>query len=290
MGFTYLGYRVAQCLSARLPQSAAFACAERLSDVHWKRSAKDRLAVRDNLSILLEAPTAEHAPCVREVFRNFGRYLVEFFAIGRTRDLEVRLEGEGHLRSAWNRQRGVIILTAHLGNWEVGAILLSRMGFPTAAVALPHADPQMDRLFNRQRERCGVRVIPLDAHAARRSLQSLRAGGLLGLLGDRDFSHTGIAAGLCGQTVKFPRGPATLSLRSRAPIVPTFLIREGIWKFRLWFEQPIWPGGPGAQPTRVRSITRAYAAVVEQYLRRYADQWLMFQPLGGEPSPRPAWP
>jgi KDO2-lipid IV(A) lauroyltransferase len=277
MSVKYVGYRLAQWLSAHLPTASAFGFAEQLADFQWRWSTKDRAAVQTNLSVILGARTPGSAPLVREVFRNFARYLVEFFTIHQVQHPEVRIEGHKYLTSAQRHHRGAIVLTGHLGNWEVGAALIRRMGFPVTVVALPHDDPRMDQLFNRQRQRCGVNVIPLGTDAARRSLQSLCDGQLLGLLVDREFTGKGLTLSVCGQEITLPRGPATLSLRSQVPVVPTFLIREGIWKFRLWFEPPIWPQTHEVKETAVRMLTQTYAAIFERYLKRFPEQWLMFQ-------------
>ena len=277
----YLEYRLAQRLCLTLPPAAALRWAERIADLHWRCSRAARSAVEANLSLVKGARLPQRSPLLREVFRNFGRYVVEFFTIHRVPQPVVSLEGYEHLTSALAQHRGTIALTAHLGNWEVAAVLVSRMGIPVTAVALPHEDPRMDRLFNQQRQRCGISVIPLGADATRRSLQRLRAGALLGLLGDWALSGHRMAARLCGGEVMLPVGPALLSLRSGAPIVPLFLLREGVWRFRLCVEPPIQPPhrhGASVE-SAVRVLTQAYAKSLERYLQRVPDQWLMFQPM-----------
>ncbi len=275
----YLSYRFVQWMVNTLPTASAFHCAELLADMQRCASTKDRHAVQANLSLILGRPIPEDSPLVREAFRNFSRYLVEFFASHRVQQPEVILDGYEHLTDTLHRDRGAIVLTAHLGNWELLGVSLHRMGVPITAVALPHDDPRMDRLFNQQRQRCGVRVIPLGPDAARRSLEILRQGGVLGLLADREFANNGIRITLCGREVIFPRGPATVSLRSRSPAVPTFLIREGLWKFRLCCEPPIWPTVRGSVNASIQTLTQMYAAAIERHLKRFPDQWLVFQPL-----------
>ena len=281
MSATYLGYVLAQWLSQRLPAPTAFAIADRLADVQWARSRIDRRAVQVNVAAVLGAPVSECSPLVRETFRNFGRYLVEFFTVHQGERPEVRVEGRDYFAKAQHRQRGVILLTAHLGNWELAAVVLRRMGFPVAAVALPHRDPRMDRLFNQQRHRCGVTVIPAGTAALQESLRCLKEGRLLGLLGDREFFGHGVAVSLWGRSVMLPRGPAIVSLRSRTPVVPTFLIREGRWRFRFCFEPPIWPESGSATEVAVQALTQRYGAVFERYIRQVPDQWLMFRPVVG---------
>lgn len=279
MGVSYLNYRVAQWLTTTLPTAAAFGFAERLADVQWRWSTTDRRAVQANLSRILGTPPPASSPMVREVFRHFGRYLVEFFTMHEVKDPGIRLEGDEHLARALRAGRGAIALTAHLGNWELAAVTVRRMGIPLTAVALPHQDPRMDRLFNQQRQRCGVDVIPLGPDAAQLSLRLLRRGSVLGLLGDREFTQHGIAVPVGNGQLLLPSGPAILSLRSQAPMVPLFLLREGVWKFRFCIEPPIWPSARGSTTASIRQLTGTYAAVLERYLKRFPDQWLMFRPI-----------
>jgi KDO2-lipid IV(A) lauroyltransferase len=272
-----LGYQLASRLSVALPARGAFRCAERLADVRWRHADADRAAVGSNLSMVLGRPIDGRSTLVREVFRNFARYLVEFFTIHRVDRPELQVEGYDRLREARGHRRGVILLTAHLGNWEVGAILLRRLGLPISVIALRHEDAAMDQLFNQQRRRCGLDVIPVDAEAARAGLRSLRDEGCLGLLGDREFGTHGMRLAFCRRSVVLPRGPALLSLRSRAPVVPVFLLREGPWKLRLTLEPPIYPQGRPTQASAVRTLTEAYAAVLERRVTESPEQWLIFQ-------------
>ncbi len=276
------GFQLAQWLSTRLPARTALRMAAMASDVSWRCcAAADRRAVQANLSLALGAPIAETSPLIRDVFRNFGRYLVEFFRAHQLSQSDVQIEGYDHLLQAQRSRRGTIMLTGHLGNWELGGIFARRLGFPVAAVALPHGDPGMNRLFNRQRERCGLTIIPLGQAATYRCLSILKAGSLLGVLGDWELTGSSMRTSFFGREVSVPRGPALLSLRSQAPILPTFLIREGAWKFRLCFEPPLWPASRQPVEASLRALVQEYVAVLERYVRRFPSQWLLFQPIAG---------
>jgi KDO2-lipid IV(A) lauroyltransferase len=265
-------YRAIRQASLRLPAEAAFRLADRLGALWGRLARRDRAHVLRNLSVL-GRPQAEAA----DVFRNFGRYLVEFFTIHRVRRPDVAVEGLEHLRGAQQARRGTLVLTGHLGNWEVGAVVLRRMGFPMTVVALPHADRSMDALFNAQRRRCDLEIIPTGPSAARQALRQLRRGGLLGLLGDREFGSNGLPVPVAGASMVLPRGPALLSIRSGAPVLPVFLVREGLWRFRLCIEPPLWPAARDSEEA-VPALMQAYAQVLGRYLSRFAEQWLMFQP------------
>ena len=277
----YVGWRVSQWLGERAPLSMLYRFAERMADRQWRTSTKDRHAVQTNLALALGAPVPERSPVVREVFRNFARYLVEFFSLHRVQSSAVTMDGLEHLHEAQRRGRGVIVLTAHFGNWELAAVIIRRLGFTLRAVALPHADPRTDRVFNEQRHRCGIEVIPLGPAAMHQSLHCLREGHLLGVLGDQSFTGHGLPTRLCGRTVTLPSGPSLLSLRSQAPIVPIFLVREGAGKFRLCFEAPMWPQTHPTGRLAFSQLTQRYATILQQYLTRFPSQWLLFQPVEG---------
>ncbi len=272
--------RTARWLAQTLWPRAAYACADLAADFSCRRAQRERRAIAANLSLALGSSVSESSPLVRDVFRNFGRYLVDFFRIHRAQEPNLTIEGSGHLAQAHRVGKGVLLLSAHLGNWELGAVMVRRMGFPVAALVLPHQDPGTDRIFNAQRERCGVVAIPLGAGAVKRAVQWLRVGGLLGILGDMDLSQDGLEATVCGRPVSLPRGPAVLSIRTGAPVVPVYLIREGPGAFRLCIEPPIWPSL--AEEGAVARLTGAYAAVLERYVRRFPDQWLLFQQIEGQ--------
>lgn len=272
-------YRLAQWLSTSLPYPVARVLAQCLADVQYGCSGVIRRNVSENLALLLRQAVPEDSPWVNEVFRNFNRYVLEFFSVHHIATLDVILEHEEYLHEARRQGKGAIILSAHLGNWEVGAVFIRRMGFPMSAVALPHAQPRLDRLFNEQRRRCGIDVIPLGAQATRQSLQCLREGQWLGVLGDWVVAGSGVSVSFCGREQLFPVGPALLSLRAQVPIVPVFLIREGDWKFRFLVDEPIRPPENSGKERVVYDLVSRYVASMERCLLQAPTQWLLFQPL-----------
>ncbi len=271
------GYRAVEGLSSFLPMQVGYSLAKTASRVVWLFRPAIRKQVCRNLSQLTGKAPESFGAASRQLFCNFGFYLFETFAMHRLKEPLVVTEGLDHLEKAFRQNRGVIVLTAHLGNWELGSRVLQKLGFSTSAVALPHADRRLDLLFDTQRKRYGAEVIALDGNVARESLKALSRGRLLGLLADRDFMGDGIPVRVGQATMIVPRGPAVLSLRSQAPIVPVFLVREGWWRFRLICEPALWPAKESPAKQAVEDLVFAYTRPVEAMLKRYSDQWLMFQ-------------
>lgn len=275
---SYHAYQWTQWGSRYLPGALSAWAAERLADVQWRHQPPLRAQVAHNLSLALGTCVEADHPLVRDVFRSFARYLAEFFAMDRHRP-DVTFEGQEHLQRLAAQPQGVIVLTTHVGNWELGGVTLNRLGYPLTGIVLPHADARTDALFIRQRARCGMNTLPLGTHALREALSALRARRWLGLIADRDFTGHGVPVTWGARRVVLPSGPALLSLHAQAPILPMAFVREGLWRFRLLIEPPILPPAVRRTWGEVTALTQRCADVLQKHLRRFAGQWAVFEPL-----------
>ncbi len=279
-------YLVGYGLCAFLPRRLCHAVARRAADLYALFAREDRRRVRGNLAAVTGVREEEVAPAMtREVFRNFAMYLVDFFRFSRLKsgDLPrvVRVEGLEWMRQALSAGRGAVALSAHLGNYELGAAALALGGVPVSAVVLTHQNRRVDAFFDRQRARVGVEGIPIQRMQGRVFLEAclgaLRSGRVLGLVADRDYFNHGMEMSLFGQAVRVPTGPASFSLRTDAPIVPCFVVRERAGEYRFVMEPPIRaPEGVGREEA-VRRVTQQCLDVMAKYIRQYPTQWYMFQ-------------
>lgn len=272
----YFLYRILHFFSSALPLRAGYAVAAFLSILKYYVSPRDRRAVVVNLKKIL--PASEYGKInsyAKVVFVNFGKYLLEFFRFTLA-DKEaltrlIKVKGLSHIDAALKRGKGVIILSAHTGNWELGGIFLALLGYPVLAVALPHRDHKVNSFFNSQREKMGVVVAPSLGMGVRRIFDSLKRNRLVALVGDRDFANAGEKIEFFGATKVIPRGPAVISKRTGAPIVPGFLSRNPDNTFLLEFSEPL-PNGEDEM-----TMMRSYAKVIERKIQQDPTQWLMFR-------------
>lgn len=284
--FQYLLYKIGQGLIHCVPRSWAYALALFLSDWHFRFSTKDREAVIANLRHITGSDQNVE-PRARQVFRNFGRYLVDFFFMYQVNDHflrdQLRIEGREHLEAALAMHKGVIILTAHIGNWEMGAAVLAKMGHKLTAIALPHKQKLVNGLFNRQRIAHGVTVVPTSV-SVRKCVEALRRGELIALLGDRDFGAFGELLPFLGRMTHIPKGAAFFSMKTKAPILPSFLVPDGKGGYVLSFFEPIYPSCAvaGEAFSAIQQIMRRYVSVIERKIIEDPAQWLMFRQFGVE--------
>jgi KDO2-lipid IV(A) lauroyltransferase len=274
-------YKLGKFLAERLPIKLSYFLAVIISDIHYLFAHQDRREVTENLKVIFPEKSKKEIAKIRlKVFRNFAKYLVDFFRFSKLNEeyikRKVKIENIEYLNEILSLKKGIIALTAHLGNWELGGVLAAMLGYPIWAVALPHQDKKVDDFFNLQREKKGLKVIPIE-EAVSKCLLLLKERKIVALLGDRDFTNNGIILDFFNKPTLFPIGPAVLSLRTDSPIVVGFMIRRYDDYFTLRFEKPIYPAYKNNLKKSIEDIIIQYKSILKDYILKYPEQWYMFR-------------
>lgn len=276
----YVLYRMGQFIASCMPLKVAYSLAVIFSDLHYIFADKDKARVRKNLKAIFPHKSEKEIRRIRiRTFRNFAKYLVDFFRFAKINEAYIKkyikIEGKHYFDQVLAEGKGAVVLTAHIGNWELGGIVISLSGYPFWVVALPHKDKNVDKFFNHQRESKGVKVIPV-GKAAGQCMKVLKNNEFVALVGDRDFTKNGITIDFFGKPTLFPIGPAFFALKTGASILPGFMIREKNDTFTLKMEKPIKPVHTGNREHDIKTIVMHYKNIIEDYIRKYPDQWYMF--------------
>lgn len=187
-------------------------------------------------------------------------------------DLFENVDGWSIVEERLARGRGLILVSGHLGNWELGGAYLAARGLPMEVVARHMANPLFDRYLTRTRERMGMAVVH-DEAAVRRVPRALRSEHAVAFLVDQGV--LGLASTwvpFFGRLAKTPRGPAVFALRLGTPIVFGVALRQPSGRFRLTFE-PVDVTSTGDLDTDVERIVASYTAVLEEWVRRAPEQY-----------------
>ncbi|MBI4410720.1 MAG: lysophospholipid acyltransferase family protein, partial [Gemmatimonadetes bacterium] len=181
-----------------------------------------------------------------------------------------RVSGLHQLREALAAGRGVVLVTAHLGNWELGGALLAAHGVRLAAVAQRQGNPLVDTVLNRARERLGVQVIER-GRASSRALEALRAGYVVAFLPDQDARRAGVFVPFLGRPASTHRGPALLALRAGAPLFVGVVLRSGAgYEARV---EEVEASREGSVEDVVYRLTAAFTRKLELAVRSAPDQY-----------------
>ena len=238
-----------------------------------------RVGYRNLALAIPELATADRHAIVNRVFNNLGRLLGEFSQFPKlTRQNIIKLveyDGFENYKRASDRGRGVLMLTGHVGAWELCAFAQGVYGHPLSFLVRPLDNPLLDRMVNRYRELSGNRTIDKNK-AVRPVLEILRRGQDVGLLIDvNTLPDQGVFCDFFRIPACSSTGLAVFALRADAPVVPGFLIwDERLRKHRLRFEPEIPLIRTGDFKEEVMLNTARFTKVIEEYARRYPDQWL----------------
>ena len=277
----YLLYRLGNFLVVHIPLKICYRAAVGIADTYYLFAKKDRENMTHNLRVALGTDDQKLIDKhIKDIFRNFAKYLVDFFRFSqKTKDQllsRVSVEGDENVNKALEKGKGVLIVSMHLGNWELIGATLAALGYPTHAIALTHKDRRINDFFLERRNIGNYCTIPLGT-GPRRCLEVLKKNDLLGIMCDRDFSNTGETVNFFGRPAEFPKGPAFFGLKAGAPIVPTVLVRKENDNFCLNIEKPIEYSPTDDKEADVKKLMEKYISVFEGYIRRYPGQWCVFE-------------
>ncbi|MGB3111461.1 MAG: lysophospholipid acyltransferase family protein [Candidatus Omnitrophota bacterium] len=245
-------------------------------------AGKDKKILEENLRIVLGEDADEKVikKNIRGIFRNFARYLADFFKVSKLTEeyinKNVILKGLENLEKGLSRKKGVIAITAHLGNWERGAAIVASLGYPISAIVLEHKDKRINDLFMRQRTIHSVKLIPLGVQL-KKCFRVLKENEVLAIAGDKDYTSNGDHVKFFGRTAFIPKGAAFFSLKTDAPLVVTSCTRNEDNTFNLCFDEPIIPERTGNLKSDIRGLMEKYLLQLEKRIREYPDQWYAFQ-------------
>lgn len=278
-----LFYKVTAFLSHVLPYRTAVFMTERIADGAYFISHRRvrRIVIRNLAQVFPEKGERELANTCLRIFRNFARFIYEFLLLPRldSSNMHAWLTPihPDIVEEGLRRKKGVIVLTGHLGNWELGAAFLALSGHPLTVVALEHPSAAVTDFFISRRLVHQMRVVSLK-DAVKGCLRALRGNEVVALLGDRDYTGTGEVIPFFGKNTRVPSGALTLAANTGSPIVPAFAVREGE-KYKIHFNHPLRLQRSENRQQDLRVNLQNWVKVLEEYVRRYPDQWFVFAPI-----------
>ncbi|HOL21234.1 MAG TPA: hypothetical protein PLQ41_00055 [bacterium] len=288
MYYTLL-YTLMALMGRCLPLPLLYWIARRTAEFRYIIQKDTRKIVKENLRIVLDyKKTVTGIPytekeldnLVKNAFYNFGVYLADFFFIPRWNkemvEKRVRIENIELLDEYLQAGNGVIALTGHIGNWELSGVVASILGYKVTAVAIPYINSSVTDICKRIRNSRGLEVI-LTGENPKKLLKTLKENRVLAVLGDRVFTEKGMRIKFLGIDTVLPRGPATLSVRTNAPLVAGFLVREGSC-YRFFFHRIPSPSSL-TEEEKIDFLVSQGAGILEKVIMDYPDQWLNFTPV-----------
>lgn len=258
------------------------ALGEKAGDVICFVFRRMKSRVMHNLSFALgdDLAQAEQKQIARKVVRNIAKNWFElFFYVGpgkKTVQEHITIEGRQNLDKALGRGRGVIAVSAHLGNYPILAQQFSSRGYNFVMVIRDTKSRTESMIYADGREHIELHAILTtpERQFFKSALKVLGSNGILCLISDENKRHGGIFVDFFGHSASTPPGPAALALRTGAAIVPVFMVRSEDNSQRVIVEKEIEWEKTGDAEADMKEITARFTRVIESYIRKDLSQWM----------------
>jgi KDO2-lipid IV(A) lauroyltransferase len=263
-----------------LPRPLARRLAARVAGILYALSPKLRKTAETNLRIAFpEWIKAQRDAVIRGMVRNLGWMAAEFarFPKYSREDIEeiVVLDGNENFVDGRKQGKGVLILTGHIGAWELSSFAHALYGYPLHFMARPLDNQRIDALVNSYRCTSGNRAI-FKNESARVMLKILKDAGTIGVLADQNtMLDEAVFVDFFGKSASTTTGIARVALHTDAAVVPGYAVwDESIGKYRLRFEPAMELIRTGDAERDIRENMQRFTKVIEDIIRKYPDQWV----------------
>jgi KDO2-lipid IV(A) lauroyltransferase len=278
----YLGLRAGVGMVGALPESVVRTLGRGFGDVWGKVDGNRRAMARRHMErVLANGEAADQAS--REIMRSYGRYFAEALWARASRvpamleDTEV--VGIEHILKARDEGTGMIYALPHMGNWEAAAPVAISHGVPVVAVAEVLPNRRITDWFTEMRAEFGIEIVLATGRieVMRKLEQAIAANKAVALLSDRDLKGKGVEVEFFGERTTMPPGPATLAVRTGAPLLPVgCYFRDG--GYRVVVNPPLPMPDEGTKTEKVAALTQALAHELEEIIGVAPQQWHLVVP------------
>jgi KDO2-lipid IV(A) lauroyltransferase len=262
----------------RLPETRARKLGLGLGSVMRLLSPRHARIVLTNLELAFGQTLTkqELGQLLRACYRHFGLCLTEFMRLPNYTPEQLRafaeLRGKEHLDQALALGKGAILVTGHLGNWEVTGSRVAIEGYPLSVIARAQRDDQITEYIRHTREHMGMRVLHRDI-AVRESIRALRRNEVVGILMDQNAGDDGLFVDFFGRPASTAPGAAAFALRTGAIALPTFGWRNPDNTHTVEIGPPIPIINTSNHDEDLRANTAVFTKIIEAQIRKHPEQW-----------------
>lgn len=233
--------------------------------------------IRECLGLSVEVAELTIQSVCRKLGQTFLEVLYTPTLTAKTIQDYVTIENRHYLEQAMNSGKGVVLLAAHIGNWEWLGASLALAGFPIVAVVKPQPNDQHTRILNEYRKMVGVEVYTRGTTELISAARALKLGKFIGLLADQDAGPQGLFVDFFGRMSSTPLGPTIFAKKFKVPVVPVFIVRKPEGGHKVIVHEPLYYQDTGNADEDIYRFTMNTTKIIEATIRQYPDEWIWFQ-------------
>lgn len=286
--YSLRGFKLAFATAHLLPRAFCQWLSARIGLAAYARSREAQTSLHANLALVTGLCGSELDTLCLENVTNFSQMLADYFLCAgadATDQAAALLHGRGgfeHLSAARAQGKGAIVVTGHLGHWELGGLMLARHGLPLTVITLEEPSTELTRWREACRRQLGIKTItvgPGYPFAFVEMIQTLRRNEFLAMLVDRPYSGTGTAVQFFGHETQFSTAPALLHQHTGAAVLPAFVLQDGKGGYITMAEPLIPMVEDRDSQAAIATNTQRIANVFEGIIRRHPEQWFNYVPI-----------
>ena len=279
-------FRAALRLAHMLPRDVSQEIAGALGRAShsWNKTARE--ALRENLAQVTGKWGNDLDELCRENFANFVKMLADYFYCtvaepAQIRPLIEQWRGFEHLEAARARGKGGLLVTAHLGSWELGGMVLALDGVPLTVVTLEEPTTELTRWRESYRRRLGVKTVAVgsDPFSLVGIISALRRNEFVAMLVDRPYANSGVPVRLFSRDTLFSTAPALIHQHTDAAVLPAFVLQTITGRYASLIQPPV---EMAREPASAAANAQRIAAVFESTIRAHPEQWYNYVPVWSE--------
>jgi len=241
--------------------------------VGYRIGIRRKLAERQLRDVFPNLSTTEQKRIIRNVYKIMALNAVDVFL---TKDSVLfansTFENSDYIKEALDRNKGVLLITGHFGNWEAPCRVLPMAGYGLAMITKKQRNTLFDDYTNAIRERQGATIIDMKS-ALKGVLKHTSHNDLIGILIDQNAGKKGVLVDFLGKPASNWKGTAKIALKYQIPIVPGFVIRSNDDKLIFRFEKMIDPAGLADNDENMLLVIKMMNQALEEKIRQYPEQW-----------------
>jgi len=277
--------RAVYYLSLLLPLKVYIGLFAKTSSLYFRLVTRYRRKIRENLEIAFGSSLEDQEieRITNAVAENVGSHFAETVITTTPKQekvlAKIDLKGVENLERALSQGKGVIAVSAHLGDFTIMSIKMIREGYPFNMLIRDPDSKEIVKLFRKLQKQQGGHYIPINKwrEALREILGCLRKNEVVCFLNDERKKGSDVEVDFFGRPALTATGPAVISLKTGAPIVPIFIVRTGEDAHTIFIEPQLEVNHRGDISDTVTTVTAACTKIIEEYVRRYPEQWFWFK-------------
>jgi len=285
-------YKLSIFISSILPLWLIRAISRFIAVICYLFLKKIRKNVERNLSHIYNDPR-KIKDTTRKIFLNYGSYLADWAKLNhmdmkRVLGLFSFLKGEEIIAEGLRRGKGIVLLTAHLGNWELGGLFFTHSGFPFNVITAQDEIEGVAKVREKTRESHKVKTITIGKGAFffMDIARALQRNEIVAMLMDRYIEEKGILIDFFGKPAIFPAGPVLLAKLTGAAVIPAFIVLGPDGKYKGIADSIVDMEFSGDKEKDIRVNLKKIVRIFEKYIHEYPDQWYNFTDLWDIPDTR----